>query len=165
MMNTHALPRRAAAVAAALAVLALSSCGDNRVPRYPIRGKALVDGKPVPGVIVMLYAVKPVPGFDVNPYAETDAEGNFSFSSYDQADGAPSGEYVMTFDWPVMGGPFKNRPDGPDRLGGRYAKDKSQFKVTVETQAKELETFQLKSDPKVAEQIKRRGNRPSLGGD
>lgn len=164
-MTTRHLTRRAALAALAAAPLALASCGDGRVRRYPVRGRALVDGKPVPGVIVMLYATQPISGFDVNPYAETDGEGNFAFSSYDQTDGAAAGEYILVFDWPVMGGPLGNRPDGPDKLGGKYSKDKSPFRVTVEAQAKELETYQLQSDPKVMEQIKRKAGKPTFGGN
>lgn len=147
-----------------LAVLAVTgtSCGDGRPPCYPVRGTVTVDGKPVPNVMVILYPAAPVPGHEVNPYAETDATGAFEVSSYSQRDGAPAGEYVVAFDWPVMGGVLGNRADGPDRLGGQYSKAKAAFKLTVEKGAVTPPVYQLKTDPKVMERIKNK--KPTFGG-
>jgi len=136
-----------ATVALALAVLmiVLPACGNGRKTVYPVHGKILVDGKPAPDAVVMFH-----PNFEdpnrVMPFGQADAEGNFAISSYVNGDGAPVGEYIVTFEWRERSGLLKNNFEGPDRLKGRYYDPKkSNFRVTVEKKKHDLPPFELTS--------------------
>ena len=63
--------------------------------------------------------------------AFTDEEGRFSIGTYEGADGAPEGEYKLTFLWgqfSLMSGQY----GGPDKLKKRYLNpEKSEFQFTV----------------------------------
>ena len=37
-----------------------------------------------------------------HPRATVDKQGNFSLTTYEQADGAPPGEYLVTVEWPQL---------------------------------------------------------------
>ena len=139
-------PGRAAVAIVVVAgvMLVLPACGKGRKTCYPVRGRILVDGKPAPDAIVMFH-----PAFEdpdrVMPIGQADAEGNFAISSYVNGDGAPVGEYIVTFEWRERSGLLKNNFEGPDRLKGRYFDPKkSALRITVEKRRQELPPFELK---------------------
>ena len=120
----------------AILLILISGCKDEprggpRVPTSPITGQVLVDGEPAHYLLVKCHpqgeAAVPttISGF-------TDENGRFSISTYEQGDGAPAGEYVLTFMWgeiAIMSG----RYGPPDKLDGRYADEEtSEYTVTVE---------------------------------
>src|SRR5262245_31747033 len=137
--------RTAVALTLAALTLTLPACGNGRKPVYPVRGRILVDGQPAPDAVVMFH-----PTFDdpdrVMPFGQADADGHFVLSSYVNGDGAPPGEYIVTFEWRERSGLLKNNIEGPDRLKGRYydAK-KSNLRITVEKKKHELPPFELTS--------------------
>jgi len=137
--------RATVAIVVAAVMLVLPACGKGRKTCYPVRGRILVDGKPAPDAIVMFH-----PAFEdpdrVMPIGQADAEGNFAIPSYINGDGAPVGEYIVTFEWRERSGLLKNNFEGPDRLKGRYYDPKkSNFRVTVEKKKHELPPFELTS--------------------
>ncbi|MGL4554395.1 MAG: hypothetical protein ACRC33_24800, partial [Gemmataceae bacterium] len=82
----------------------------------------------------------------VIPLAMADEAGKFKVSTFGSNDGAPAGEYAVTFTWRGRSGLLKNQFDGPDRLNGKYAtKEKSGVKVTIEPKSQELPPFDLKT--------------------
>ena len=106
----------------------------------PAGGSVLLKGKPKAGIRVTYH-----PQFDVGhvkftPNGTTNAEGKFNLSSARPFDGAPPGEYIVTFDFPYI-------PSGPieeevDLFKGKYSDPaKSQWRVKVESNSQE--TFQL----------------------
>jgi len=124
----------------------LPACaGNRRKPVYPVRGQVLVQGKPAAELFVYF---RPLDEADPDPiiaYGQVDATGSFQLSTYVAKDGAPAGEYVVTFEWPRQGGPTLEDFQGPDRLNGRY-KDPatSHFRgIRVEKKSNELAPFQL----------------------
>src|SRR5262249_5873940 len=126
-------------------LMLLTSCGTGRKPLYPVRGKVLVDGKAAKDVFVYFFPPDDTdPKTRTMPQAQTDANGEFSASTYVQGEGAPVDEYRLAFEWPMPSGVLKNNFNGPDRLKGRYADHKkSPHRITVKTEPNDLGTFQL----------------------
>ena len=119
----------------ALALL-LPACGPaGRKPVYPVAGQVL-DGedKPAAGALVVFHPVEAGDPNAVKPLAYVDDVGKFALTTYDQGDGAPEGEYVVTIEWrPRNPNPFAPDKEGPDRLRGRYSDPKtSQLRFRVE---------------------------------
>ncbi len=103
-------------------VLSLTSCakeprGGPRVPTSPISGTVLVDGVPAAALLVTCHPMgdSPVP---TKISAFTDQEGRFSVGTYESGDGAPAGEYQLTFLWGQWN--FSGRYGGPDKLKDKY---------------------------------------------
>ena len=72
--------------------------GPERVPTFPIKGQVLLNGKPVKGLVATFHpqgGVKFAEG--LTPRGVVDDQGNLSVTTFDPADGAPAGEYVITF--------------------------------------------------------------------
>jgi len=127
-----------------LAVVAVccSSCGkaDNRKPTFVVSGKVLDGTKPLANVAVVFH---PVGEDGPKPRGKTDAEGAFSLTTYDTADGAPAGEYRVTLELWLAG-----RPDeGPsNRLPAKLAKPESSgFQTTISTSPNDLTPFNVRS--------------------
>lgn len=123
-----------------IAVLAavVAGCQQQRSgekPVYRIGGVIRVDGVPQEGVQVILHDQA---GLDVDnptfPNGYTDAEGRPMISTYASGDGAPAGEYRVTFFWGQVN-PLSMTYGGPDRLGGRYQDaEQSQVRLRVSGQ-------------------------------
>lgn len=118
----------------ALLFVALTGCS-SRNPDWketvPVTDVIHVDGEPVEGIHIKFH---PKDGVDTERTTETkaitDKEGKFSASTYELNDGAPVGEYTLTFQW------LKLNPVsmqfGDDELRGKYSKaDNSEHSVTV----------------------------------
>jgi len=86
-----------------------------------------VDGAPAEGLQIECYP-RANAKFRRVLAGHTDAEGQFSISTYEKGDGVPAGEYTLAFKWEKAAGFAKAR----DRLKGRYANPKrSKFKITI----------------------------------
>jgi hypothetical protein len=126
-------------VSVALFCAAATACNDQPEgpPRKPVAkvvGKVFVDGKPAAGCEVQFHDLKGVdrsnPTFST---AFTDQTGSFSASTYDQGDGIPPGEYVVTFSIKELN-LFTMQYGGPDKLNDRYSDPaKSTFRAKVES--------------------------------
>ena len=123
--------------------LACASCGSavkdpNRKPVVKVSGKVLLDGKPVKGIGVEFHPIQPDKMALVESKGITDATGAFQMMTYATGDGAPKGDYVVTFEM----------TDGrlaPDKLKNLYNNPlESQFKVTVSDKPVKLEPYDLK---------------------
>jgi hypothetical protein len=116
-------------------IFSLASCGSNpssnipnRLPTFAIRGTVLVDDDPSGSVTVRFNPVIPREKGEHQTMGVTDDNGRITVSTYGLGDGAPAGEYVLTFSkrTRVMGN------DGPDALNERYeAIQRSPFKFVV----------------------------------
>jgi hypothetical protein len=125
-------------------------CG-KQTPRgpqpYPVKGQVTFQGKPAAGFQVSFHPLFEQSGPKFAPSALTDENGQFALRSYQPGDGAPPGDYAVTFTWPQsVPGPD---PDDAlqllDRLMGRYGNpQRSTFKVTVQAGENVLEPFALK---------------------
>jgi hypothetical protein len=134
------------ALAAVLA--ALPGCGKGRKVCYPVRGKILIDDKPGTDCFIYFHPADEGDPDRVCPYGQADEQGEFVLSSYVEGDGAPAGEYLVTFQWPRRSGLLKDKFDDSDRLDRRYYKPKeSKFRIRIEKGSYDLEPFNLSTKP------------------
>jgi hypothetical protein len=137
-------------IAVGLVVIIAADClinvfGDPLVPfkppsTVPVTGTVLVGGKPKAGVRVTYHPQFDIGAVKFTPNGITNSAGKFTLSSGKPGDGAPPGEYVVVFDFPVVtsGGIEKEI----DLFKGKYsdpAASRWKVKVTKDSQ----ETFQL----------------------
>src|SRR5262249_10301058 len=103
----------------------------------PVRGKVLdAQKKGAAGAVVYFNPTDPNYGDLNKPVGKVNEDGTFTLTTYEQGDGAPAGEYVVTIVWPA---PRKTPldPEGGDRLQGRFADPKSskiRFTVNKESE-------------------------------
>ena len=154
----------------AAASAALASCGDSRTPHkvYPVKGKILVNGHPAAECQIILHRTDALEN-PVTPQGRTNENGEFEVTTYYANDGAPEGEYVVTFEWRDRSGVAKQDFDGPDQLGGVYAKVEQTkelpgFVIKVERKPLELPPFELKQSAEVKRKYEDAKKRTSLGG-
>jgi hypothetical protein len=130
----------------ALVCLAVVGCGGGGIspPRtVPASGTVLLKGKPAAGV-----TVKFLPQFDIGtpkwePSAVTDKDGKFTLSTGAVGNGAPPGEYKVTFELLKAGADKRGLDTEIDAWKGKYANPDTALKVTVSGSGGELEPFRL----------------------
>lgn len=159
-------------VALAVALVSLAACGGRKTPKvYPVKGKILVNGQPAKACQITFHRTTPGdPAFPATPNGLTNENGEFQLTSYVANDGAAEGEYIVTIEWREASGLMKTDFDGPDQLGGAYAKPEKTkglkgFVVQVGKQPLELPPFELTQSDQAKrkfEDAKKR--RPSFGG-
>lgn len=115
MAKTKTTGRKIAVVLLAIFTATIaSSCGKStrpevkgKLPLFPVTGKLLTDGQPMPGAELLFYPVHEFPKEAAKqlPRATVDADGSFKVSTYAPDDGAPAGDYRVTVSWkgPVEG--------------------------------------------------------------
>ena len=142
---------------AILVLLLLGPLGCERGPKgierdkvTKVTGTLLIDGEPEAMVAVRLIRVNE-PEADsqtsqaLTPSGFTDDEGKFSIGTYEwgpHADGAPTGEYVLTIEWgqvSLMGENYVS-----DRFKGKYSDPKkSEISLSVEDTPVDLGEIEL----------------------
>ncbi len=120
----------------------------------PVYGKVLYKNEPIGGVYVTFHPKQKSALPDI-PRGETEEDGTFTLMT-GKGEGAPEGEYVVTFYCPekVEEKPGKKgKPKGmvmqkfelEDRFKGAYASEvKSNFNVSIKPGKNKLEPFNLK---------------------
>jgi hypothetical protein len=138
-------------VSSILTIVLLVPAGCSKTPLpgpqpFPVHGKVVYRGQPAKKFRVAFCPLFEQGKLRFAPSAVTDETGEFRLRSYGPDDGAPPGEYAVTFQWPDhinMG----NEPDPVpevDQLEGRYSDPKqSKFKVVVHEGENQLEPFVL----------------------
>ena len=121
----------------------------SELPVHPVRGKVLVDGQPPIGAVVRFHAQQPRPVLAPTPRGQVGEDGSFQLTSYRVHDGAPEGEYRVTFTWPDASGEKREDWDeGRQRLPGRYQDPaRSGYTARVVVGTNELPPFDLNSYP------------------
>ena len=127
----------------ALVCVTVVGCGGGGIsaPRsVPTSGTVLFKGKPAEGVKVTLH-----PKFDMKftPNGVTGKDGRFILSTAAPVDGAPPGEYSVTFELLRAGADERGRDTEFDVWKGKYANPETAPKVTVGSSATTLEPFRL----------------------
>ena len=134
-----------------LAVVLTASCDKGGGSLNPVKGKVLVNDEPAKGVLVTFQPKKEASVHTTPSTGVTGEDGTFTLSTGSKQ-GAPAGEYVVTFIWSeeVPNAPkgkviSMEPPETRDRLGGAYAsRDRSRFTVEVKAGTNELaEPFKL----------------------
>jgi 5-hydroxyisourate hydrolase-like protein (transthyretin family) len=136
-------------ICAGAAVLIATGCGKPPLPGpppCPVHAKVVYRGQPAKGFRVTFYPLFKQGKTRFAPAALTDAVGEFRLQSYHRDDGAPKGEYAVTFAWPnhINTGEEADPLPEVDQLEGRYSDPKkSQFKIVVHEGENELPPFVL----------------------
>jgi len=121
---------------------AVVGCGEGiSAPRtVPTSGTVLFKGKPAAGVKVTLH-----PKFNMmfTPNGMTGHDGRFVLSTAAPMDGAPPGEYSVTFELLKAGADNRGLDTEFDVWKGKYANPDTAPKVTVDSSDTTLEPFLL----------------------
>lgn len=134
--------------AVALACVVATGCGGGNgisAPRTaPVAGTVLVKGKPAAEVKVTFH-----PQFDMGsvkfiPNGLTGKDGRFTLSTAAPGDGAPPGEYKVTFELLRVTADKRGLDTEVDQWKGKYSDpEKSDFMVTIRKGDNALEAFKL----------------------
>ncbi len=145
-MRTLLAPRwlRNAGLASLLLVPLLGTSCSRRtgVPVYPVHGRVLYRGKPLPGAFVIFHSLEEES--HPRPLGYAEADGSFTLTTYQNGDGAPAGDYAVTVEWRKP--PLKdNDPPPHNLLPARYARpNTSGLHRRVESGSNELPPIQLR---------------------
>ncbi|OYW24375.1 MAG: hypothetical protein B7Z55_02355 [Planctomycetales bacterium 12-60-4] len=135
-----------------LALVPLGGCkseqrGGPRVKTIPVTGVVSVDGSPAASLKVECHRDTPDPAFPMVPTAITAADGKFTIGTYEGSDGAPAGNYHLTFVW----GEFNliNGQYSGDKLKKKYADPKaSEIKLSISDSDSRIDLGELKLSAK-----------------
>ena len=115
-------------------------------PLQPVSGSVKYRGQPAAAFRITFHPLTDIGPTKYNPSAITDAKGSFRLTSLKPSDGAPQGEYAVTFEWPDH---FNKETDPDpvpevDRLRGVYNKpEQSRYKIQVHVGENSLPPFEL----------------------
>jgi hypothetical protein len=148
-MQIHHPPLRLRWLGLALALGCLAcSKGGSDLP--PVQGKVLYKDQPAAGALVTFHPRGDAKPTTERPVGTVQKDGTFTLTTGPK-DGAPPGEYTVTFIWPEeVAAKGKKQfstspPDSRDKLNGAYADPaRSTFKVTINSGTNQLEPFRLK---------------------
>lgn len=129
--------------------MSIAGCGGKNIkpPKtVPVTGKVMLKGKPAAGVRVKFH-----PQFDIGeikyvPEGETSADGSFVLSTGAPGNGAPPGDYAVTFEKPEIESARKSNylETEIDRFQGKYADpEDTPWTVTIDAGENRLEPFEL----------------------
>ena len=129
-------------------VAMLPGCTRSEYPNetYPVRGRIqTVDGTPARDVRVTLHSEKLISeGDPFRPSGMTNDQGIFKLTTYETHDGAPAGDYAITFRWAT---PQKSLLDPlpKDKLDNRFAMptEKSLTCKVIVSDTQDLGTFEI----------------------
>lgn len=133
-----------------LVALLLAGCDNRQVklpPLSPVKGNVNYRGKPAIGFRVVFHPQTDIGKLQFSPSAITGSSGEFELRSLHPSDGAPLGDYAVTFEWPDHLNKDTDTDPVPeiDKLRGAYANPaNSKFRVTVKAGPNDLPPFELK---------------------
>lgn len=127
---------------ALLCVTLVSGCGpsEKRVPVTPVSGKVSFNGEAPVGATILLHSSSSDER-DYVPTATVAQDGTFKVTTYDEADGAPVGEYVATITWPKV---TAEGARGPNVLPKKYEKkETSPIKLSVKDGGNQIPPIEI----------------------
>jgi hypothetical protein len=118
-----------------MALLLVSGCGKKEVrkPVYPVTGRVTSASKSADGALVVLHPVDDdaIANWPTGyPRGKVGPDGTFTIGTYEEADGAPVGNYKVVIDWRDMPDP-SSEERGPDKLKERYTARNTPLKAQV----------------------------------
>jgi hypothetical protein len=130
-------------------LLALSGCGDGKLPLCPVTGSVLVDGKPAEGAMVIFCPEESSSSPELQrerPFGTTGPDGKFLVTTFHKEDGIPVGQYKVLVQWNAPGAAYDERTGNRDRLRGKYMNlQTTPLSATIAKDTLELAPFDLKS--------------------
>ncbi|QDT25781.1 hypothetical protein Enr10x_10780 [Gimesia panareensis] len=131
----------------------LSGCGSEKLEDartvFPVTGVVLYQDQPITDGMVSLTPVNP-PSDDkqfFNPRGTVDESGKFQITTYEKGDGAPPGEYKVSFTWVgSLEGVSEDEEDKlPEKLPRKYTNpETSGITITVKEHNNLLSPIELK---------------------
>ncbi len=113
----------------------LAGCGGNKNPAtYPVKGTVKFNGQPLPDVIVTFFPTEGRPASGM-----TDAQGNYTLTTFDPGDGALPGSHKVTVAEPapkMAEGDYSVPVPKPPRFPVKYT-DQIQTDLKAEVKAGE----------------------------
>ncbi|MBS0262544.1 MAG: hypothetical protein JSS02_11385 [Planctomycetes bacterium] len=112
----------------------------------PVSGKVLLKGEPAAGIRVRMYPLFDMGKIEWGVVGETGPSGEFTLGTGAPGNGAPPGEYIVTFTKPrIDSDPEHNGLEiEVDDFQGKYSDpENSRWTVTIEDGDNELEPFLL----------------------
>lgn len=133
------------ALFALLCAGAVAGCrtGISAPRTVPTSGTVLYKGKPAEGVKVTLHPKFDMGSIPFTPNGMTGKDGRFVLSTADANDGAPPGEYSVTFEMLRPGADARGLDIDIDLWKGKYSNPDTAPTVTVSSSATTLEPFHL----------------------
>lgn len=140
--------RGISALCGLLSIVLVCGCGKSKPWEkvVPVKGAVTHKGKPVKDAELAFFPVVEE-GFpeSVRPWAKTTENGEFSVSTYNNGDGAPTGRYKVTVthhEIVISGGSMGSKPND---LPKKYAsKDTTDLVIDVTAGETTLSPFELK---------------------
>jgi hypothetical protein len=132
------------------AALMIVGCGSGEPqlpPLHPVKGSVKFRGRPAVGFRVVFHPQTDIGKLQFAPSAITGETGEFELRSYHPSDGAPVGDYAVTFEWPDHLNKDTDTDPVPevDKLRGVYANPaSSKIHIQVKPGLNELAPFELK---------------------
>jgi len=147
-MKTHPSVSAAAwKLAVVLSAVSCTSCSGEPALNS-VKGKVLYQNQPIQGVVVSFHP-KGASLETLLPVGQTKEDGTFTLTT-GKAEGAPAGEYFVTFTCPQRPetsdgekGPQMGKFSLEDRFKGAYAQEANAVKVEIKKGNNELEPFSL----------------------
>lgn len=112
---------------------------------HPVEGQLNWNGQPLAGAFVVLHPVDKSDARVLPARAQTDETGKFQVTTYEQADGAATGEYVVTVEYfrPVKNG--SGFEPGPNVMPPKVSRpDLTDIKVRIAEGKNTLEPISLR---------------------
>ncbi|HEY3968415.1 MAG TPA: hypothetical protein VGM05_27960 [Planctomycetaceae bacterium] len=131
-----------------LALNLCAGCSDRVSPptTVPVSGKVLLNGEPVAGIRVKMHPMFNMGRIEWGVVGETGPTGEFTLGTGAPGNGAPPGEYVVTFTKPRIASDLEHNgvEIEVDDFEGKYNDpDNSDWTVTITDGDNELEPFLL----------------------
>lgn len=130
--------------------LTATGCSENLKPDLPplhaVAGVVKYRGQPASKFRVVFHPQTDIGELQFAPHAITGEDGHFKLRSYAPDDGAPAGEYLVTFEWPdhINQGDETDPVPEKDKLRGVYSNpERSRFRITVRDGENNLPPFEL----------------------
>lgn len=97
--DRYGIQQKLLVIVACCCIVTASGCAkeESRLPTHKVSGKVVKKGVGVPNATVVFHAKNPQEGF-LKPRAISNANGEFTLTTYDSGDGAPIGEYEVTIE-------------------------------------------------------------------
>jgi hypothetical protein len=126
-------------------VVGCSARQSDELPVFAVRGMVHYNGQPMTGANIVLVPTHHDPKLRMPPFGVVGVDGSFEITSYTKGDGAPVGEYKITFTWP------DGSEDPSDLLKGRLSDPKKPSGiVTIAEGDNLLPAIELSGPPIVA---------------